>query len=426
MLSVLGILLSITNEWSHLPWETPGWALLTRSLHIWLGVGALFGVLFNFRPGIWMLFLWIISSFPVIALDPSGTWTAPILEANATTESWSLTNEGLTREYNDNYTKKGINFAPIAVSIWFIIAMRLKAFPLLQLARHHQFRMRVASTVVLGGWLGGIVAYTCYLLTAPFLIWGNTAGQAFYYKDEQIGTQFLRIDQALIERIGLDATQPKSDWQVVQSHDAPFGLGIHISDGIAAARIDVHNAEHDSKQINIQTPWGERTGTLIREDRSDNRAINQLRPSIYVVHPIINKDFQVKVAPEPTTTSPGASMTLMTTITPLGQRPQFAQAKLRVCFVDLNTNTPDKKKYSIFNESFETPEGILELSEGPVQISLTVTAPKRPGSYSVYIQSIWLYDESGDYAEPIRKIQRSSYQLVEVINEDSRLARVSL
>jgi hypothetical protein len=407
-LTIIGIALSIANELFNLPWETPGWALLTRSIHAWLGLGALMGVIFHYRAGYVMLVLWIVSSFPIIATDTSGNWTDTVLKIETSTQSSSQTMADDTQAFYTDLDRKGINFSPILVIIWFLVGLKLKAFPVGLKDFAPVKTTRLACTTLLACGLLGIIGYASYLMTAPALIWGGSRGIQFYYKDQLLGTQWLRVDAQLLDKIGLDSQQAEATWSTVSKHITPFGLGVYLTDGIGSARIDVRNPHHHFHEIDIDTPWGARTAVLVTKNESFTRS------TIHMVRPLVNLDFKIQVLPERASVSINQPLTLEVSIGAHKNNPQFTTANVHVLFTELGPNQMDQGHYLNNHHSIDTPAGIEAMTAGFAQFPIQVKAPSRPGVYSVSVRQIWLYDADGEYADPTRVTGRSSRALITV------------
>lgn len=423
-LTIIGILLSVSNELGSIDLYNPGVATVTRLLHAALGMASLLWVLFGSRIGLTALVLWIITALPFIGVDHSMEFVKSILEFKFTKIEQRTVQIGTNLPMVTDYKARGINWSPLLSVVWLFYCKRKKVFPLcgemhskVWLRRLNASLLASLIIVIAGGW-----AFAKWLLSPPYLILATEPGMSFYYQDEKIGGRFLRVTPELMNKVGLNGDLPPEEWIIFHGNPSPWGFGIFLDDGTCPTfrrkLISIKTDDSDPNIVRQKTPWGERAQprrASSSEQTGQFRRYGMAR----------NTDFHVNpVAPTEPVTS-GETFMVNVTIDAKRELPKFANMRFSVV-MHAYSYSSEEGTYPRRKRKAEAPPEFLKLNhQSQLTADLPIQAPYRPGVYSILLNG-WLYDEDGEYAEPERTLGYSSYALITVVADQQADQAITL
>lgn len=418
ILSAIGILLSISNEFASINPFMPGVALITRPLHALLGVLALLWVLFRLRSGAIALVLWIVLAIPIIGVDRSQDFVESVFMIDIRKTSQS------TVTYSNNlpeitaYSARGINFAPLLVAAWFWFGSYVSAFPLFGWRPSVGIRRKaLAGSMVLAVVvLVGISKFNQWIRSAPYVLVAAEPRMEFYHGEQKLGSYFVRITPELMNQLGLDGDQPPEEWIIFQGDPSPWGFAIFLDDGTRAkydrVPITVASSQQDRDLVRQDTPWGERI-----QPRRASTGKQEGRFRFYGL--ARNRAFAVRPESPATQLSPGQTFLLPITIEAKEGLPVFEKLRFTTvayAYRKAEGDFPQRERDAVAPATFKALN-----RKSIVRGAVPVQAPFRPGVYSLLLNG-WLYDSEGQRAEPIRTLGYSSYALIEVRAEEAEVS----
>ncbi|MGF1449146.1 MAG: hypothetical protein ACFB20_06980 [Opitutales bacterium] len=374
------------HELHNTPLWNPGVATLTRPLHALLGLLGLIWLVGGLRVYRWFFWAWIVTAVPMIAVDPSQEWTLQLIRLDVHQGSYSSVSFSGGPSIYTNYQTRGINFAPLLVGLWFGWLTRRGVFPLFKSppgSRERLNAQRLARWLQLGivAGVGGFLAWCGWLRTAPMVVVAAEPGLSFYYKDERLGSGYLRVTPALLEKMGLDGGVPPEQWTLRGGSHHPWAEGIFIDDGTSRAGIHVAKENPGPNDLQIETPWGLRVATIRLASNNERRWLNP-----YIAK--TNAEFDVQVELPSPVVQGGAHFPVKVRVDALVDVPEFAQLRIRPIFLPFETAQGEFPSRPRSERAVAVPSDsdLLALSEqSTVEAVVQVPAPFRPGRYALQL-----------------------------------------
>ncbi|MBC2594135.1 hypothetical protein H5P28_07650 [Ruficoccus amylovorans] len=419
VLTVLGILVSAGFELASVSLYTPGLATLTRPLHALLGLYGLMWVLFGLRSGRIALTLWVVTAIPVLGFDRSLELVKPLLGLQLTyIDHYQLTTRG-NLPFTTGYRAYGVNFGAILAGAWFLVMARWDALPF---SRNRMAELWARWILLLGGiGLGAlalaVAGFAVWLFSAPYVILATEPGMSFYHQKEKLGSRYLRVTPALMDKLGLDGSLPPSQWSVNEANPSAWNFAIFVDDGtcpkFARKQINIQTDRTAPELLRQQTPWGERISPHRMYGTNDK---GRLR--FYGLGR--NLDSHITLTPPSEPVAAGEPFKVWVDIDSRQSLPAFKDIDLSYVFSPFSWSTPDTSGYTGVTDTFimaEDPEGVgEERGAGNIQGTITVRAPTRPGLYSLLVEAL---DKSTPVGGSGANLGYSSYVMIRVVPASS-------
>ncbi len=394
-LSVLGVFVSVGHELHNTPLWNPGVATLTRPLHALLGLLGLLWLVGGLRVYRWFFWAWIVTAVPMIAVDPSQEWTLQLIRLDVHQGSYSSVSFSDGPLLYTNYQTWGINFAPLLVGLWFGWLTRRDVFPLFKSppGSSEQRRARVWALwwqVGVFGCLGAFFAWCGWLRMAPMVIVAAEPGLSFYYKDERLGSGYLRVTPALLEKMGLDSSRPSEEWTVHTGYGRAWGQGLFIDDGQDQAWVQLAMDWSNPYVLTMESPWGPRVAAARHTQSMERR---WLIPYLAKV----NRTFDVRLEPISRTVVAGSRHPVKVSVQAHGKVPRFKQLFFSAVHLEYQMAEGEfprrtREEWRVWVPPESALMGLKTLSSA--ETVLDVPAPHRPGTYALMLQG-WFRDAEG-------------------------------